>query len=230
MTGDVISANSGLDASNPLVQDAIKNTTVLITGNTSEVKGGGIGSNGIVIIGNVDVTSVLRLEKKVEGETNTTDFAFTIDLTGVSGVKTAWKVSADRKSSAKQTVTFTNGSANVSLKDGEYILLTGIPVGTMYTVTETTSGASMVQVKINGKEVSGAVAAGTVSNAAAELLFTNIYPVGYVVYYVEQGTNTKLHADASGTVALDGSKEITAEKIEGYDLSAGTAATQTVNA
>ncbi len=128
---------------------------VVISGNSSALFGGGIGSNGSVIIGN-DL-GVLELTKTVVGDTDVNEFTFEVTV-----------------GAEKQTVT---------LKAGETKVLSGLPVGAAYSIVETTTGADSTTATVNGITVEAGedgkvVASGTItkeSEGIAKVEFVNTY-------------------------------------------------------
>lgn len=112
---DVASASGKIESTN-------QNDTVDIT-NTYTPNGGEIVPSG---------TGALSISKEIgEGIAATTEFDFTVAVSGASGNYSATLNSADT------TVTFENGSAAVKkLKGGDTLVIKGLPAGAHYTVTE----------------------------------------------------------------------------------------------
>ena len=101
---------------------AANETDAVIITNTYDPNGGEIVPGG---------TGALSISKKIgEGIAATTEFDFTVVVSGASGNYSATLNSADT------TVTFENGSAAVKLKGGDTLVIKGLPAGASYTVTE----------------------------------------------------------------------------------------------
>ena len=97
-----------------------------LTGFVSQVSGDA--ENGFTVT-NTKLPS-LTVSKTVTGEMGdkTRDFTFTITLTGADDTPVSGTYSG---------VTFTNGTATVSLGDGDSLVLENLPLGSRYTVQET---------------------------------------------------------------------------------------------
>lgn len=104
------------------IESTNQNDTVNIT-NTYTPNGGEIVPGG---------TGALSISKEIgEGIAATTEFDFTVAVSGASGNYSATLNGADT------TVTFENGSAAVKkLKGGDTLVIKGLPAGASYTVTE----------------------------------------------------------------------------------------------
>lgn len=112
---DVASASGNISAANEVDSVDITNT---YTPNGGEIVPGGTGA--------------LSISKEIgEGIAATTEFDFTVAVSGASGNYSATLNGADT------TVTFENGSAAVKkLKGGDTLVIKGLPAGASYTVTE----------------------------------------------------------------------------------------------
>ncbi len=143
--------------------------SVIISGNTSAYSGGGIGSNGDVIIG--EDKAVLPIRKVVDGEGTPaqTEFKFDVTLTqngspyAGSVVLNGAEMNGDK-----------SGKFTLTLKAGETKVLTNMDAGVAYTITEQPSGASSVTVN---NEKSNTISGTTQLESAgvAEIVFTNTY-------------------------------------------------------
>ena len=102
---------------------AANETDAVIITNTYTPNGGEIVPSG---------TGALSISKEIgEGIAATTEFDFTVAVSGASGNYSATLNGADT------TVTFENGSAAVKkLKGGDTLVIKGLPAGASYTVTE----------------------------------------------------------------------------------------------
>ncbi len=101
----------------------------------------------------------LIVKKVVSGNKEYMDlgqkFDFTINLTESDGTGLAGTYGQTTYAdgvSANSTVTFEDGSTNVSLGDGDYVVLTGIPVDTQYVITEDTGSLPDGYTLITGSE------------------------------------------------------------------------------
>ena len=81
----------------------------------------------------------LTLSKKLEGGDTEAEreFTFVVTLTGVDGSRLSGEYKVISPDTTEETVTFTNGTAEFTLKGGESVIIQEIPAGTAYTVTET---------------------------------------------------------------------------------------------
>ncbi len=143
--------------------------SVIISGNTSAYSGGGIGSNGDVIIG--EDKAVLPIRKVVDGEGTPAQTEFKFDVTLTLG-------GAPYEGSVVLNGAEMNGDKSgkfiLTLKAGETKVLTNMDAGVAYTITEQPSGASSVTVN---NEKSNTISGTTQLESAgvAEIVFTNTY-------------------------------------------------------
>lgn len=142
----------------------------------------------------------LVIEKKVSGLTDTSStFTFQITLTssGTGSVNyTAVKTKADNTVDAAVTsVTFTDGTATVSLKANEKIVIQGLPDGTTYAVTETgTLPAGYEQ----GTHTN---ASGTIHDSqTTTVTMNNIYTVSLDIVKVDETNTSKKIPGAQFTI------------------------------
>ena len=132
------------------------------------------------------LTAPLTLRKTVVGgevSRTQTDYTFTLTLTeggtALSGGFAAVR-SEDGKADAAETVTFTDGTAQVALKHGQSLTLLYVPVGADWTVTETADSDPDtdfdVTVQVNGgaaAQTAGAAGTLAAAGAAVEVTYTN---------------------------------------------------------
>lgn len=132
-------------------------------------------------------TSSLSIEKQVVNpQPDTPEFRFDITLTTgtektpVVGTFPMTRTMGDVVT--EETITFTNGQANVHLRDGEKVLISGLPESASYTVTEVenASYAPSYTVESEAKQ-DGGTATGTLvwdstnNDYTTDLVFTNTY-------------------------------------------------------
>lgn len=119
------------------------------------------------------LVDALKISKTVEGGTNAAEqrFAFTITLQeGQASLCDSYPAAHTGDASVTELV-FTDGAATVWLGDGESVVISDLPVGTKWTVTEETAG---YRAEITGAEtVNGSLAAGTVVNGENSVSYTN---------------------------------------------------------
>ncbi len=113
---------------------ANRDAKLIISGNSAS-RGGGIGTNGNLIIGTPDPdseTGNLTVEKEIAGNGQETGKEFSIQVT----LKRDGGTAADITGEYGELI-FINGVATVTLKAGQSITATGLPAGISYTVEET---------------------------------------------------------------------------------------------
>ncbi len=154
--------------------DAIKKVTV--SGNISAMHGGGIGCNGVLILG--DKSGNLRIEKKLVGETSDKSFRFKVELT-----KGGQPLEGQYTCIGSKEGTISSGGI-VELKSGESAEIRFLPEGTEYTVTELDTDGYDVDVEVketnessasktNGPQISGTIKADKDQVLTSTLTFTN---------------------------------------------------------
>lgn len=154
--------------------DAVKN--VIISGNISAMHGGGIGCNGVLILG--DKSGNLRIEKKLVGETSDKSFRFKVELT-----KGGQPLEGQYTCIGSKEGTISSGGI-VELKSGESAEIRFLPEGTEYTVTELDTDGYDVDVEVketnessasktNGPQISGTIKADKDQVLTSTLTFTN---------------------------------------------------------
>lgn len=110
---------------------------------------------------NTAKTGSLTVKKTVVGGDSQREFGFTVTLTDGDGEPVSGTFGK-----GEHAVTFTDGKATFTLKDGEEKTIAGLPVGARYTVTEDAA---------EGYTTTAEGAEGTVTEAGATAAFTNTY-------------------------------------------------------
>ena len=110
---------------------------------------------------NTAKTGALTVKKTVVGGDSQREFGFTVTLTDGDGEPVSGTFDK-----GENAVTFTDGRATFTLRDGGEKTITGLPVGARYTVTE--DAAEGYATTADGAE-------GTVTEAGATAAFTNTY-------------------------------------------------------
>ena len=108
----------------------------------------------------------LTVKKTVVDGDNQREFGFTVALTDGDGEPVSGTFGK-----GEHAVTFTDGKATFTLKDGEEKTVAGLPVGAHYTVTE--DAAEGYTTAVNGAD--GSKAEGAVTEGGATVAFTNTY-------------------------------------------------------
>lgn len=115
---------------------------------------------------NTAKTGSLTVKKTVVGGDSQREFGFTVALADRDGEPVSGTFGK-----GEHAVTFADGKATFTLKDGGEKVITGLPVGAHYTVTE--NAAEGYTTAINGAD--GSKAEGAVTEAGATVAFTNTY-------------------------------------------------------
>lgn len=115
---------------------------------------------------NTAKTGSLTVKKTVVGGDSQREFGFAVTLTDGDGEPVSGTFGK-----GEHAVTFTDGKATFTLKDGGEKTVAGLPVGARYTVAEDASEGYATTV--NGAD--GSKAEGTVTEAGATAAFTNTY-------------------------------------------------------
>lgn len=115
---------------------------------------------------NAAKTGSLTVTKTVVSGDSQREFGFTVALADGGGEPVSGTFGK-----GENAVTFTDGKATFTLKDGGEKTVAGLPVGARYTVTE--DAAEGYTTAVNGTE--GSKAEGTVTEAGAAAAFTNTY-------------------------------------------------------
>lgn len=118
---------------------------------------------------NTAKTGSLTVRKTVVGGDSQREFGFTVALADGDG-----KPVSGTFGEGENAVTFTDGRATFTLKDGGEKTIAGLPVGAHYTVTEDV--AEGYTTTVNGAE--GSKAEDTVTEDGATVAFTNTYGTG----------------------------------------------------
>lgn len=108
----------------------------------------------------------LTVNKTVVGGDSQREFGFTVALTDGDGEPVSGTFGK-----GEHAVTFAGGKANFTLKDGGEKIISGLPVGARYTVTE--DAAEGYTTAVNGAD--GFKAEGAVTEDGATVAFTNTY-------------------------------------------------------
>lgn len=115
---------------------------------------------------NTAKTGSLTVKKTVVGGDNQREFGFTVALTDGDGEPVSGTFGK-----GEHAVTFADGKATFTLKDGGEKTVAGLPVGAHYTVTE--DAAEGYTTTVNGAD--GSKAEGAVTEDGATVAFTNTY-------------------------------------------------------
>lgn len=115
---------------------------------------------------NTAKTGSLTVKKTVVGGDSQREFGFTAALADGDGEPVSGTFGK-----GKNAVTFTDGKATFTLKDGGEKAIDGLPVGARYTVTE--DAAEGYTTTVNGAD--GSKAEGAVTEDGATVAFTNTY-------------------------------------------------------
>lgn len=118
------------------------------------------------IFTNTAKTGSLTVKKAVVGGDSQREFGFTVALADGDGEPVSGTFGK-----GEHAVTFTDGKATFTLKDGEEKTIAGLPVGARYTVTE--DAAEGYTTAVNGAD--GSKAEGAVTEDGATVAFTNTY-------------------------------------------------------
>lgn len=115
---------------------------------------------------NTAKTGSLTVKKTVVGGDSQREFGFTVALADEDGEPVSGTFGK-----GEYAVTFTDGKATFTLKDGGEKTVAGLPVGARYTVTE--DAAEGYTTAVNGAD--GSKAEGAVTEDGATVAFTNTY-------------------------------------------------------
>ena len=129
--------------------------------NTATVKVGENESQTNTTHNSVSREGSLTVKKTVVGGDSQREFGFTVALTDGDGEPVSGTFGK-----GEHAVTFADGKANFTLKDGGEKIISGLPVGAHYTVTEDAA---------EGTATTAEGAEGTVTEAGATAAFTNTY-------------------------------------------------------
>ncbi|RGS90744.1 Spy0128 family protein [Collinsella sp. AF20-14LB] len=134
--------------------------------NTATVKVGENESQTNTTHNSVSREGSLTVKKTVVGGDSQREFGFTVALTDGDGEPVSGTFGK-----GEHAVTFADGKANFTLKDGGEKIISGLPVGAHYTVTE--DAAEGYATTVNRAD--GSKAEGAVTEDGATVAFTNTY-------------------------------------------------------
>lgn len=134
--------------------------------NTATVKAGENESQTNTTHNSVSREGSLTVKKTVVGGDSQREFGFTVALTDGDG-----EPASGTFGKGEHAVTFADGKANFTLKDGGEKVISGLPVGARYTVTE--DAAEGYTTTVNGAD--GSKVEGAVTEDGATVAFTNTY-------------------------------------------------------
>ena len=134
--------------------------------NTATVKVGENESHTTTTHNKVSCEGSLTVKKTVVGGDSQREFGFTVALADRDGEPVSGTFGK-----GEHAVTFTDGKATFTLKDGEEKTVAGLPVDAHYTVTE--DAAEGYTTAVNGAD--GSKAEGAVTEDGATVAFTNTY-------------------------------------------------------
>ena len=134
--------------------------------NTATVKVGENESHTTTTHNKVSCEGSLTVKKTVVGGDSQREFGFTVALADEDGEPVSGTFGK-----GEHAVTFTDGKATFTLKDGGEKTVAGLPVGARYTVTE--DAAEGYTTAVNGAD--GSKAEGAVTEDGATVAFTNTY-------------------------------------------------------
>ena len=156
----------------------------------------------------------LQISKTVTGENALADtsFTFEVELKDLTGAALNGTFATSTGDGNQGTITFTDGKDQVTLKDGESLTITNLPVGTAYTVKEIDIPAGFTpSVTTGGAEGATDTASGTIAhNSTAAVGFTNTY-------------SNNVTINPEGQKTLDG-RNLTAGDAYGFTLTPDDAA------
>lgn len=137
-----------------------------ITQLTDDAGNAAEGTVEAAVFTNTAKTGSLTVKKTVVGGDSQREFGFTVALADGDGEPVSGTFGK-----GEHAVTFTDGKATFTLKDGGEKTVAGLPVGARYTVTE--DAAEGYTTTVNGAD--GSKAEGAVTEDGATVAFTNTY-------------------------------------------------------
>ena len=139
-----------------------------------------------VATGSLAISKTVTAESGLEADSDQ-EFTFTVDFNGKDVLKGEFPYTVSGSETGNGNVT---DGATITLKAGETATITGLPVGTTYTVTETEipTGFEAEQESING----------TISGEGNNAEFTNKYSVGPLILPGETYLTVKKEIQAEG--------------------------------
>lgn len=173
LRADEIAAYNTITESSDAAKAALAEADVIISGNTSADRGGGIGCNGNLYIG-TGPENILRIQKQVSGPASQQEFSFTLALKTTDGTPYTKAFQLALNGGGVQSVQPNDqGQYTFTLPANGQAECLGLPTGTTYTVTE--GAAGNCQTTVNGQ--SGNTADGSITeNGIITLAFLNTYP------------------------------------------------------
>lgn len=151
-------SKSGSEVAYTVAEDAVEGYSPEVTGDA----GRGFTVTNTVKTGELDVSKAVAAREGLAVDADKT-FEFAVEATDAAGRKV---------SGTYGDATFEDGEATLKLKDGQTARITGLPVGTAYTVTERAAAGYKAAVNgIEGSKAEGVIAADQVSSVA----FTNTF-------------------------------------------------------
>lgn len=119
----------------------------------------------------------LSLSKIVSGSTPEGGFSFTITLSPAVSDQVSYPAKvydADGNIVRQNEIVFTDGATVVNeVRSGETISISGLPVGTQWTITETTTDGYIVSYTVNGESCEGATSGGSIILGDTKVVCTN---------------------------------------------------------
>lgn len=172
LRADEIAAYNTITESSDAAKAALAEAAVIISGNSSADRGGGIGCNGNLYIG-TGPENILRIQKQVSGPASQQEFSFTLALKTGDVPYTGEFQLALNGGGAQSVQPNDQGQYTFTLPANGQAECLGLPTGTTYTVTE--GAAGNCQTTVNGQ--SGNTADGSITeNGIITLVFLNTYP------------------------------------------------------
>lgn len=180
----------------------------------------------------------LKISKEVTGENVPANqsFTFSVRVTDEDAAISGTYETVDGNDKPG-TINFNNGTAIVTLKDGENLTILGLPAGAQFTVTETSVNGFTPKVSVNnGTAVESATATGTIPHSTtdteiAEVAYTNAFDGSARVAL--EGTKTlqgrNLTTSDAFTFKLAAGDDATSQAIKNGDIVLPTSDTVTVN-
>lgn len=112
-----------------------------------------LGNNGKLTMTPATGIKVTKtVTETVDGASDT----FTFVISGGSDTATLVRLDENGDEASRETLTFTNGEAEFTLKDGETVYIIDLEDGTEYTITEEANADySVSEVKVNGQSITG---------------------------------------------------------------------------
>lgn len=146
-------SKSGAEVAYTVAEDAVEGYSPEVTGDA----GRGFTVTNTVKTGELDVSKAVAAREGLAVDADKT-FEFAVEATDAAGRKV---------SGTYGDATFEDGEATLKLKDGQTARITGLPVGTAYTVTERAAAGYKAAVNgVEGSKADGSISADQVASAA----------------------------------------------------------------